>query len=206
MAHIDVLNLENKKTGDLELSDAVFNAEVKSHLLHSVVRINRLSARGGNACTKGRSEVAGGGAKPWRQKGTGNARSGTATSPVWVGGGTVFGPKPRNYSLSLNKKVRKAATVSALSMKYKDKELLVLENLDLAEIKTKAFQGALAGLGAENSLIVYTGENRNLDLSSRNIAGVKVMKSEGLNVYDILKHKTLIVTRDAVAKIEEVLS
>lgn len=206
MAQIDILNLENKKVGEIDLADKVFNAEVKTHLLHSAVRVNKLAARGGNASTKGRSEVSGGGSKPWRQKGTGNARSGTATSPVWVGGGTVFGPKPRKYNLSLNKKVRKAALVSALSLKFQDKNLIVLENIDLKEAKTKTFNAALETLGVQKPLIVYSGENKNLDLSSRNILGVKTLKSEGLNVFDILKHKTLVVTKDAVTKIQEVLS
>jgi len=206
VAQIDILNLQNKKVGELDLADKVFNAEVKPHLLHSAVRVNKLAARGGNASTKGRSDVAGGGSKPWRQKGTGNARAGTASSPVWVGGGVAFGPKPRKYSLSLNKKVRKAALVSALSMKYQEKDLVVLENIDLKEIKTKAFSLVLETLGIERPLIVYSGDNLNLDLSSRNIVGVKALKSEGLNVFDILKHKTLVVSRDAVSKIQEVLS
>jgi large subunit ribosomal protein L4 len=206
VAQIDIINLENKKVGELDLADKVFNAEVKPHLLHSAVRVNKLAARGGNASTKSRSDVAGGGSKPWRQKGTGNARAGTSSSPIWVGGGAAFGPKPRKYNLSLNKKVRKAALVSALSMKYQDKDLIVLEDIDLKEAKTKTFSSVLESLGVQKPLIVYSGENINLDLSSRNIVGVKALKSEGLNVFDILKHKTLVVTRDAIDKIQEVLS
>lgn len=206
MAQIDILSLENKKVGEIDLAEKVFNAEVKPHLLHSAVRVNKLASRGGNASTKGRSDVAGGGSKPWKQKGTGNARAGTSSSPLWVGGGVTFGPKPRKYNLSLNKKVRKAALVSALSMKFQEKDLIVLDNIDLKEAKTKSFSLVLKNLGVEKPLIVYSGDNGNLDLSSRNIVGVKALKSEGLNVFDILKHKTLVVTKDAVSKIQEVLS
>lgn len=205
MASIDVLNLKNSKVGTLEISDDIFNADVKESLLHSAVRVQLMNRREGNASTKGRSEVRGGGAKPWRQKGTGRARSGTATSPVWVGGGTVFGPKPKTFSLTLNKKVKKAALRSALSMKYKDKKLIVLDSFELPEVKTKEFSTALGNLKAQSSLVVLTGENRNVDLSSRNIQGVKVLRSEGLNVYDILKYETLVLTKDSVSKIEEVL-
>jgi len=205
MASIDVLNLKNSKVGTLEISDDIFNVDVKESLLHSAVRVQLMNRREGNASTKGRSEVRGGGAKPWRQKGTGRARSGTATSPVWVGGGTVFGPKPKTFSLTLNKKVKKAALRSALSMKYKDKKLIVLDSFELPEVKTKEFSTALGNLKAQSSLVVLTGENRNVDLSSRNIQGVKVLRSEGLNVYDILKYETLVLTKDSVSKIEEVL-
>lgn len=205
MASIDVLNLENKKVAEMDLSDEVFNSEIKPHLFHAAVKVQLTNRRGGNASTKGRSEVRGGGSKPWRQKGTGRARAGTASSPVWVGGGAAFGPKTKSYNLTLNRKVKKAALRSALSMKFMDKELLVLENFDLPEIKTGRFVEVMKLFNLEKPLIVYSGENRNLDLSSRNVPGVKVVRSEGLNVYDILNHKTLILTRDSVGKIEEVL-
>ncbi len=205
MASIDVLNLENKKVGEMDLNEEVFNGEVKPHLIHSIVRMQLMNKRGGNASTKGRSEVSGSGAKPWRQKGTGRARAGSVTSPVWVGGGTVFGPKPKTFSLAQNKKVKRAALRSALSMKYRDSELIVVDDFDLPEIKTKGFIEVIGRLGAEKPLIVYSGENRNLDLSSRNVTGVKVLRAEGLNVYDIINHRTLILTRESVKKIEEVL-
>ncbi len=206
MASIDILNLENKKVGTIELNDAVFSCEVKSHLLHSAVRVDQMTKRGGNASTKGRSEIRGGGSKPWKQKGTGNARSGTSSSPVWVGGGVAFGPKPKKFNLSLNKKVRKSALRSALSMKFQSQELVVLENFDLTEIKTKAFDAVIKKLGLVKPLIVYSGENENLDLSSRNVVGVKTLKSEGLNVYDVLNHESLVLTKGSVEKIQEALA
>lgn len=206
MASIDIMNLNNEKVGTLELLDSIFGCEVKTHLLHAAVRVDLLSKRGGNASTKGRSEVRGGGSKPWKQKGTGNARSGTSSSPIWVGGGTVFGPKPRKFNLTLNKKVRKAVLRSALSMKFQSKELVVLENFDLPEIKTKAFDSVVKKLGLVKPLIVYSGDNRNLDLSSRNVPNVKILKSQGLNVYDLLNHKTLVLTKGSVESIQEVLA
>ena len=178
---------------------------MKSHLLHSAVRIDQIAKRGGNASTKGRSEVRGGGSKPWKQKGTGNARSGTSSSPVWVGGGAAFGPKPRKFNLSLNKKVRKSALRSALSMKLQSKELVVLENFDLPEVKTKSFHAVIKKLGLVKPLIVYSGDNKNLDLSSRNVVGVKTLKSGGLNAYDVLNHESLVLTRSSVEKIQEAL-
>ncbi len=205
MASIDVLNLDNNKVGSLELSDDVFNADVKGDLLHSVVRIQLMNRRGGNASTKGRSDVRGGGAKPWKQKGTGRARAGTNSSPIWVGGGVVFGPQPKTYNLNLNKKVKKAALRSAVSMKYKDNNLIVVDNFDMKEIKSKEVASALKRLDAPFTLIVMPEDNVNLSLSARNLNGVKVLRSEGLNVYDILKYEKIIMTRDSVARIEEVL-
>ncbi len=205
MALTDVVDMKNKKVGELELSDKVFNADVNEGLLHSMVRVQRMNRRAGTACTKGRSEVAGGGAKPWKQKGSGRARAGTSSSPIWVGGGAAFGPKPRQFDLSLNKKVKRSALRAALSLKFKNEELLVVDEFNLPEVKTKAFVSTLEALNVKKSLIVLSEENRNLDLSSRNVIGVKLLKSEGLNVYDILNHKTLILTKDSVGKIEEVL-
>jgi len=206
MASIDVVDTKNKKTGTLELSDDIFGAEVRPEIMHSVVRMQLMNRRGGNAHTKGRSDVRGGGAKPWKQKGTGRARSGTSSSPVWVGGGTVFGPQTKTYNLTINKKTKKAALRSALSMKLKDNLLVVLDDFELAQVKTKEFIEVMNTFKADCALVVLDGENRNVDLSSRNVSGFKVMRSEGVNVYDLLKYDTLFVTKASVGKIEEVLS
>ena len=206
MASIDVVDIKNSKVGTLELADEIFCTEVRSDLMHSSVRVQLLNRRGGNASTKGRSEVRGGGAKPWKQKGTGRARSGTASSPVWVGGGTVFGPKPKEFALSLNKKTKRAALRSALSMKFKDQNMIVLDDFQLTEPKTKDFVGVLDTLKVGKTLLVLGSDNKNVDLSSRNVCDVKVLRSEGINVYDLLKYETLLMTKDAVAKIEEVLA
>ena len=205
MASIDILNLKNEKVGSLELSDEIFGVEVKQGLMHSAVRVQLMNRRGGNASTKGRSEVRGGGAKPWKQKGTGRARAGTSSSPLWVGGGTVFGPQPKKIYLCLNKKVKKAALRSAVSMKFKDNNLIVLDDFNITGTKTKEVASVLGTLGASKSLIVMSEENSNLSLSARNLRNVKVMRSEGLNVYDIVKYEKLVVTKDTVARIEEVL-
>ena len=205
MASIDILNLKNEKVGSLELSDEIFGVEVKQGLMHSAVRVQLMNRRGGNASTKGRSEVRGGGAKPWKQKGTGRARAGTSSSPLWVGGGTVFGPQPKKINLCLNKKVKKAALRSAVSMKFKDNNLIVLDDFNITGTKTKEVASVLGTLGASKSLIVMSEENSNLSLSARNLRNVKVMRSEGLNVYDIVKYEKLVVTKDTVARIEEVL-
>jgi len=206
MPQIDVLDLKSKKVGELDLNDEIFNCDVKHQLLHLLVRTSLMNQRSGDASTKGRSEVSGSTAKPWRQKGTGRARAGRVTSPVWVGGGTAFGPKPKTYRLRLNKKVKKAALRSALSAKYKDGELIILDDFSLPDIKTRTVVDSLKKLNAENSLIVYTGENKNLNLSSRNVKNVKALRSEGLNVYDILSRQKLIMTMDAVLSISEVLA
>ena len=205
MASIDVVDIKNSKVGKLELADSVFGVDVRSDLMHSSVRVQLLNRRGGNACTKGRSDVRGGGAKPWKQKGTGRARAGTASSPIWVGGGAAFGPKPKDYNLSLNKKTKRAALRSALSMKFQDKSLIVLDDFQLGEAKTKSFVGVLDALNVKKTLLVLGSKNANVSLSSRNVRDVKVLKTEGINVYDLLKYDTLLLTKDAVAKIEEVL-
>jgi large subunit ribosomal protein L4 len=205
MASIDVVDIKNSKVGKLELADDVFGVDVRSDLMHSSVRVQLLNHRGGNACTKGRSDVRGGGAKPWKQKGTGRARSGTASSPIWVGGGAAFGPKPKEYSLTLNKKTKRAALRSALSMKFKDKDLIVLDDFQMKDPKTKSFVAVLDALKVRKTLLVLGSENDNVSLSSRNVRDVKVLRTEGLNVYDLLKYDKLLLTKDAVAKIEEVL-
>lgn len=205
MASIDVVDLNNKKVGNIELSDRVFGAEIKPEIMHSVVRVQLMNKRGGNAHTKGRSDVRGGGAKPWKQKGTGRARAGTSSSPVWVGGGTVFGPQVKTFNLSINKKTKKAALRSALSMKLKASMLVVLDNFEMAQCKTKDFIEVMKNFEAEKALIILDDENRNVDLSSRNVRGFKVMRSEGINVYDLLKHDKLLITKESVGRIEEVL-
>ena len=205
MASIDVVDIKNSKVGKLELADEVFGVDVRSDLMHSSVRIQLLNRRGGNACTKGRSDVRGGGAKPWKQKGTGRARAGTASSPIWVGGGAAFGPKTKEYNLSLNKKTQRAALRSALSTKFKEQSLIVLDDFQISEPKTKNFVGVLEALNIAKTLVIIAGENANVNLSSRNVKDVKVLRAEGINVFDLLKYDTLLMTKDAVAKIEEVL-
>jgi len=206
MASIDVVDQNNKKVGSVELSDHVFGADVRPEIMHSVVRMQLMNKRSGDAHTKGRSEVRGGGAKPWKQKGTGRARAGTSSSPVWVGGGTVFGPLSKTFNLSLNKKTKKAALRSALSMKLKDNMIVVLDKFELSQGKTKEFVEVMKNFDVERALIVLDDENRNVDLSSRNVRGFKVMRSEGINVYDLLKHDRLFITKESVSKIEEVLA
>lgn len=205
MASIDVVDITNKKVGNVDLSDLVFEADIRPEIMHSVVRVQLINKRGGNAQTKGRSDVKGGGAKPWKQKGTGRARAGTSSSPVWVGGGTVFGPQTKTFNLNINKKTKKAALRSALSMKLKDGMLVVLDDFQLPECKTKEFVQIMKTFEAERALIVLGDENKNVDLSSRNVRGFKVMKSEGINVYDLLKHDKLFMTKESLGKIEEVL-
>ncbi|MCB2226961.1 MAG: 50S ribosomal protein L4 [Desulfarculaceae bacterium] len=206
MPTLDVIDRNNQKVGSLELSEAVFGAEVKPHLLHEVVVWQLAKRRSGTACTKGRSELRGGGKKPWRQKGTGRARVGSRRSPLWRGGGTVFGPKPRDYSYTLPKKVKKAALRSALSSKLGEEKLTVLSGFDLEAIKTKDFMSVLGAIDAANCLVITPGADDVLEKSSRNVPRVKVLRAEGLNVYDILKYDRLVLLQDAVAGIEEALS
>ncbi|MCF8032609.1 MAG: 50S ribosomal protein L4 [Desulfarculaceae bacterium] len=206
MPTMDVIDRNNQKVGSVELSEAVFGAEVKPHLLHEVVVWQLAKRRSGNACTKGRAELRGGGKKPWRQKGTGRARVGSRRSPLWRGGGTTFGPKPRDYSYTLPKKVKKAALRSALSSKLGEEKLTVLSGFDLEAIKTKDFVSVLGALEAGNCLVVTPGADEVLEKSSRNVPRVKVLRAEGLNVYDILKYDRLVLLQDAVAGIEEALS
>jgi large subunit ribosomal protein L4 len=201
MAVLDVYDQEKKKVAETNLSDQVFGARVDQHLFYEVVKMQLANRRGGNASTKTRSEVSGGGIKPWRQKGTGRARSGSTRSPLWVGGGVVFGPKPRDYSYTLPKKVRKAALRSALSLKVKEGKLLVVENLNLEEIKTKVFVSMLKRLEVEKALIVDD-NNLHLERSARNVYQVKVIRPEGLNVYDILRYDHLLIAKNCLEKIE----
>ena len=206
MPTVEVYDANNQKVGQIELSEQVFGAEIKPHLLHEVVVWQLARRRQGNACTKSRREVRGGGKKPWRQKGTGRARSGSSRSPLWRGGGVAFGPKPRDYSYTLPKKVKKAALRVALSDKLKEDKLTVMRGFDLSEIKTKAFVEVLKRFASDDALIVVSGADEILEKSSRNVPKVKVLRAEGLNVYDILRHDRLFLLEPTVARIEEALS
>jgi large subunit ribosomal protein L4 len=205
MAKIAVFDINNQQISERELAEDVFNVDVKGYLIHDMVRYQLAKRRQGTACTKGRSEVAGGGKKPYRQKGTGNARQGTVTAPNHVGGGVVFGPKPRNYEFKLNRKVKKAALRCALSARFKENKLIVVNELNLAEAGTKAFTDILGRFELANALVVVDGVNTNVELSGRNIKGVKVLRAEGANVYDIMKHQNLVLTEGAVSHLEGVL-
>ena len=203
MAQCDLYNLEKKKVGKIELQDHIFAAPVKPHLFHEVTTWQLAKRRRGTAATKERAEVRGGGRKPWRQKGTGRARAGKSRSPLWRGGGTIFGPQPRDYDYPLPKKVRMAALRSALSLRYQEGKLLLLDAFPSPEIKTKAFVKAMEGLGIKSAVLVTDGENLNLERSARNVPWVKVLPHNGLNVYDILKYEHLIILKPAIEKIEE---
>lgn len=203
MSTVEVKNIKNEKVGEIELDDRIFNLEVKEYLLHDVVRQQRAARRAGTASTKTRAEVRGSSAKPWRQKGTGRARSGTRRSPLWRGGGVVFGPKPRDYSFKLNRKVRKQALAMALSARLQEGNLVVLDDFTMDRIKTKDFVSVMNTLDLETALIVVDGAHDNLSLSSRNVNGYKVLSTEGLNVYDVLLHQKLVLLQPAVASLEE---
>lgn len=204
MAKVALYNMDGKECGQIELKDEIFNAEVNTVVMHEVVVAHLANRRQGTQSAKTRAEVRGGGRKPYRQKGTGRARQGSIRSPQWVGGGVVFAPKPRDYSKKVNKKVRRIALKSALTSRVQDDKLIVLENLNLEEIKTKAMVGVLNNFNVEKALIVLDGDNQNVVLSARNIPNVKTVRADMLNVYDILKYETFVATKDAVAKIEEV--
>jgi large subunit ribosomal protein L4 len=203
MSTVNMVNTKNESVGEIELNDEVFNREVKVHILHEVVRMQRAGRRSGNACTKTRVEVSGGGRKPWRQKGTGRARSGSNTSPVWRGGGVAFGPKPRDYSFKLNRKVKQQAVAMALSARFQEGNLIVVDDLALERIKTKDFLGVMSVLNVANCLIVTDSASENLIRSSNNANGYKVLSSEGLNVYDILLHKKLILIQPVIENLEK---
>ena len=206
MAKADVVNIQGEKVGEVELNDAIWAADVKPYLIHDVVVMQLNNRRRGTAKTKTRGEVRGGGKKPWRQKGTGRARSGSTTSPVWVGGGTVFGPIPKEYRMSLPKKVRKAALRSALTVRNEGAHLLVLDKLELPAISTKDFAGIMKALNLSKPLVVVPGKDEIVEKSARNIPHTKVLRVEGLNVYDVMRYEQLMVTVDALKKIEEALS
>jgi large subunit ribosomal protein L4 len=206
MAKIAVFDISRKQVSERELLDEVFNTDVKEYLLHDMVRYQLAARRQGTAKVKGRGEIRGGGKKPFRQKGTGNARQGTVTAPNHVGGGVVFGPTPRDYSFKLNRKVKQSALRSALSARYKDECMTVVNSLELEQISTKGFAAVLDRFELKKALIVVDGENTNLELSARNLPFVKVLRAEGVNVYDILKYPNLVMTEAAVDQIEGVLA
>ena len=204
MANVSVYNIEGKEVGSIELNDAVFGVEVNEHLVHMAVVNQLANNRQGTQSAKTRSEVSGGGRKPWRQKGTGHARQGSTRSPQWTGGGVVFAPKPRDYSFKMNKKEKRAALCSALSSKVAESQIIVLDEFKLDEIKTKKFVEVMNNLKASKALVVLEGESKNVVLSGRNIPTVKVTATNEINTYDVLKYETLVVTKAAVEKLEEV--
>jgi large subunit ribosomal protein L4 len=205
MPKIDILNINGEKVDELVLSDNVFGAEVNEHVLYEVVKNQLANKRQGTQSAKTRSEVRGGGRKPWRQKGTGRARQGSTRSPQWVGGGIVFAPKPRDYRYTLPKKVRRLAMKCALSSKVENKEIIVLDALNMEAPKTKEFAKILNNLKVEKKALVVLGENnKNVIKSASNIEGVTTAQVNTMNVYDILKHDAFIITKDAVEKVEEV--
>lgn len=206
MAVCDVVNIHADKVGEIDLNDSVFNVEVNVGILHEVVCMQRANRRAGNACTKTRGEVSGGGAKPWRQKGTGRARAGSRNSPVWRGGGTVFGPKPRDYSYSMPKKVKRLALKMALSARNREGNLVIIDEFELPQVKSKEFVGVMNKFDLSNCLIITNDNNDNLTLSARNVIGYKVLPVAGLNVYDILKYSKLMLVKSSLGKIEERLS
>jgi large subunit ribosomal protein L4 len=207
MAKVDLYNQSGSKVSEIELNDSVFGIEPNQHVLFEAVVAQRASLRQGTHKTKVRSEVAGGGRKPWRQKGTGRARQGSIRSPQWRGGGIVFGPTPRSYSYKLPKKVRRLAIKSALSSKVLDQKMLVLESLAFEAPKTKEFKGVLGALSVDSKALIVTANlDENVALSARNIPGVTVLTADGLNVLDVISHDRLILTKDAVQKVEEVLA
>ena len=196
--------MEGKEVGSIELNDAIFNVEIKENLVHRAVVMQLANNRQGTQKAKTRSEVSGGGRKPWRQKGTGHARQGSIRAPQWKGGGVVFAPTPRDYSLKMNKKERRAALKSVLTSKVQESKFLVLDELKLAEIKTKEMQKVLNNLNVNNAIIVIGEDSDNVVLSARNIPGVRTASVHNINVYDLLKYNTVIATKSSVAKIEEV--
>lgn len=204
MAKVSVLNMEGSEVGTIELSDAVFGVEVNEHLVHQAVLSQLANNRQGTQKAKTRSEVSGGGRKPWRQKGTGHARQGSIRAPQWTGGGVVFAPVPRDYSVKMNRKERLAALKSALTAKVQDNKLIVVDDLKFEAIKTKDMQNVLNNLKAEKALVVTPAVDQNVVLSARNIPEVQTATVNTINVYDVMKHKTLVLTKDAVASIEEV--
>ena len=207
MANVSVYNTDGKEVGTIELNDAVFGVELNEHLVHMAVVAQLANKRQGTQKAKTRSEVSGGGRKPWRQKGTGRARSGSTRSPLWVGGGTVFGPQPRSYAFRMPKKQRRLAIKCALSDKVASGDFIVLDDLQFDAPKTKSVVKMLGDFGVDaKSLIITLDENENVELSSRNIPGVKAINTMGLNVYDILNHTKLFITKAAIEKIEEVLA
>ena len=204
MAKVAVYNMEGKEVGSMDLNDAVFGVEVNEHLVHMAVLQQLANNRQGTQKAKTRSEVRGGGRKPWRQKGTGHAREGAIRAPQWKGGGVVFAPVPRDYSFKLNKKEKRAALKSVLTSRVQENKFIVVDELKMDEIKTKTFKGVLDNLNAEKALVVLNDMDANVIASAKNIPTVKTTQTNELNVFDVLKYNTVVVTKDAVATIEEV--
>ena len=204
MANVSVYNMEGKEVGTIELNDAVFGVEVNEHLVHMAVVQQLANNRQGTQKAKTRSEVSGGGRKPWRQKGTGHARQGSTRSPQWKGGGVVFAPTPRDYTIRLNKKEKRAALKSALTSRVQEHKFIVVDELKFDEIKTKKFRGVMDNLKVSKALVVLADNDQNTVLSARNLADVKTAQASTINVYDILKYNTVVATKAAVASIEEV--
>ena len=204
MAKVAVYNMEGKEVGSMDLNDAVFGVEVNEHLVHMAVLQQLANNRQGTQKAKTRSEVRGGGRKPWRQKGTGHARQGSIRAPQWKGGGVVFARVPRDYSFKLNKKEKRAALKSVLTSRVQENKFIVVDELKMDEIKTKTFKGVLDNLNAEKALVVLNDMDANVIASAKNIPTVKTTQTNELNVFDVLKYNTVVVTKDAVATIEEV--
>jgi large subunit ribosomal protein L4 len=202
MAVVDVLNCSGEKVSEIDLNETIYNVPVKTNVLHEVVQMQLAGRRAGSAATKQRSEVRGSSKKLFRQKGTGRARRGNIKSPLLRGGGVVFGPQPKSYAYKVPKKIKKQALKMALSSKFQENEILVLDEFKLEQIKTKDFLAVADALKMKNALIVTDQQNQNLELSSRNLRDIKVLRSEGLNVYDILKYSTLVLLEDSVKAIE----
>lgn len=205
MATIEVFDISKKKVGELDLNDAVFNADVREYLIHEALKIQLANRRAGTVGVKNRSAVSGGGKKPYKQKGTGQARQGCIRAPHYVGGGVAFGPQAKEYDLKMNKKARRAALCSTLSMLYKENKLTVLNAFELEQISTRRFVDVLKGFDVAKTLVVIDGNNANLELSARNVRDVKVLKSEGLNIFDMMKYQNIIFTEAAVRKVEGAL-
>lgn len=205
MATVSVFDIKGKEVGNIELNDEIFGAKVNEHLMYLAVKVQLANKRQGTQSAKTRAEVSGGGRKPWRQKGTGHARQGSIRAPQWTGGGVVFAPKPRDYSLKMNKKEKRAALKSALTSTVLDKKFIIIDELSLKEIKTKEMQKVFDALKVKKALLVLgNDDNKNVMLSARNIEGIKTTKADVLNVYDILKYNTVVTTKAAVQRIEEV--
>jgi large subunit ribosomal protein L4 len=202
MATIDVYDIKKQKVGEMDLNDEVFNGTVKAYLIHEAMKVQLANRRAGTASVKNRSAVAGSGKKPFRQKGTGQARQGCRRAPQYPGGGVAFGPQPKTYDVSMNKKARKAAIRSALSLLFKEDKLTVVNAFDLDTVSTKGFVGILNEFAINKTLVVIEEGNPNLELSARNVKHVKVLKPEGLNIFDIMKYKSIIFTQTAVQKVE----
>ena len=204
MASVKVYDIEGNEVETLELNDAVFGVEINEHIMHKAVVGQLANSRQGTQSAKTRSEVSGGGRKPWRQKGTGHARQGSTRSPQWTGGGVVFAPVPRDYSFKMNKREKRAALKSALTSRVEENKFIVIDEINFEEAKTKNFANILKSLDVSKALVVLEDDNKNAELSARNIADIKTAKTNTINVYDILKYNTVITTKAVVAKIEEV--